>query len=147
MPRWYLAPLLGALLAVVPGCRRDTGRLTPAQEQRFAQEGLLHRADNVTFRWTQGAGREGGTWEDRLASIVVTRRSVLIHKNEKVGVEITPDSRRDYEVHRDGRRVRIKAGSGKSAETWSFTPDDDAEAWTQDIRAVIRGSEGGADPR
>ena len=77
-----------------------------------------------------------------MASIVVTRRSVLIHKNQKVGVEITPDSRRDYDVHRDGQRVRIRAGSGKSAETWSFTPDDDAEAWTQDIRAIIRAGGG-----
>jgi hypothetical protein len=145
MTRSHLAPLLGALLVVSLACSRGTGRLSAAQEERFAGEGLLHRADNVTFRWTQGAGREGGTWEDRLASIIVTRRSVLIHKNEKVGVEITPDSRRDYEVHRDGQRVRIKAGSGKSAETWSFTPPEDAEAWTQDIRAVIRGSDGGAD--
>jgi len=64
-----------------------------------------------------------------------------------VGVEITPDSRRDYEVHRDGQRVRIRAGSGKSAETWSFTPDDDAEAWTQDIRAVIRASAVGPGPQ
>ena len=147
MTRSHLAPLLGLLLAVSAGCSRETGRLSPDQEQRFAQEGLLHRADNVTFRWTQGAGREGGTWEDRVASIVVTRRSVLIHKNQKVGVEITPDSRRDYEVHRDGQRVRIRAGSGKSAETWSFTPDDDAEAWTQDIRAVIRASAGGPGPQ
>jgi len=147
MTRSHLAPLLAVLLAASAGCSRETGRLTPAQEQRFATEGLLHRADNVTFRWTQGAGRQGGTWEDRVASIVVTRRSVLIHKNEKVGVEITPDSRRDCDVHRDGQRVRIKAGSGGSAETWSFTPADDAEAWTQDIRAVIRASSSGPDPR
>jgi hypothetical protein len=138
MTRSYLAPLLGALLAGAAGCGRETGRLSPAQEQRFAQEGLLHRADNVTFRWTEGAGRQGGTWEDRVASIIVTRRSVLIHKNDKVGVEITPDSRRDYDVHRDAQRVRVRAGGGKSAETWSFTPPDDAEAWTQDIRAVIQ---------
>lgn len=147
MTRPYLAPALGLLIAASAGCSRETGRLTPAQEQRFAEEGLLHRADNVMFRWTQGAGREGATWEDRVASIIVTRRSVLIHKNEKVGVEITPDSRRDYEVHRDGQRVRIRAGRGKSAETWSFTPDDDAEAWAQDIRAIIRLSGGEPDPR
>ena len=70
-----------------------------------------------------------------MASIVVTRSSVLIHKNQKVGVEITLGGRRDYDVHRDGQRVRVRAGSGKAAETWSFTPDADAEAWTQDIRA------------
>lgn len=145
MTRSQVATLLGCLLAAVAACSRDTSRLTPAEEQRFTQEGLLHRADNVTFRWTRGAGRQGGTWEDRVASIIVTRRSVLIHKNEKVGVEITPASRRAYEVHRDGQRVRIKAGSGKSAETWSFTPPDAAEAWTQDIRSVIRASASGPD--
>jgi hypothetical protein len=147
MTRSYLRPLLGLLLAVSAACSRETGRLTPAQEQRFAQEGLLHRADNVTFRWTEGAGRQRGTWEDRVASIVVTRRSVLIHKNQKVGVEITPDSRREYDVHPDDQRVRIRAGSGKSAQTWSFTPDDEAEAWTQDIRAVIGATGGGPAPQ
>jgi hypothetical protein len=139
--RWLLA----SLLAVTPGCGRETGTLTPAQEQRFAAEGLLHRADNLTFRWTQGAGRRGGTWEDRVASIVVTRRSVLVHKNEKVGIEIGPDSRASYEVHRDGQRVRISAGSGAAAESWSFSPPDNAEVWTQDIRSVIRAS-GSASP-
>jgi hypothetical protein len=135
--------LLGLLVSVTAtaGCNRDTGRLTAAQEQRFATEGLLRRADNLAFRRTQGAGRRGGTWEDRAASIVVTRRSVLIHKNEKVGIEITPDSRRWFEVHRDGQRVRISAGSGSTAETWSFLAPDDADGWAQDIRAVIRGSE------
>ena len=138
---WLLASLLG----MTPACGRETGRLSPAQEQRFAAEGLLHRADNLTFRWTQGAGRRGGTWEDRVASIVVTRRSVLVHKNEKVGIEIGPDTRASCEVHRDGQRVRITAGSGAAAESWSFVPPDNAEAWTQDIRSVIRTS-GSASP-
>jgi len=130
----------GVLVALigVPACRQETGRLLPEQEERFAAEGILHRADNLRFRWTEGAGRRGGTWEDRLASIVVTRRSVLIHKNAKVGVEITPGSRRHFEVHRDGERVRISAGTGRSAETWSFVPPSYAQAWAQDIRAVIR---------
>ncbi len=60
-------------------------------------------------RWTQGAGQRGGTWEDRVASIVVTGRSVLVHRNERVGIEIGPDSRAGYDVHRDGRRVRISS--------------------------------------
>jgi hypothetical protein len=127
-----------ALILLAAGCRQETGRLAPEQEQRFAAEGILHRADNLRFRWIEGAGRRGGTWEDRLASIVVTHQSVLIHKNEKVGIEISPNSGRPYEVHRDGERVRIAVGSGRSAETWSFVPPDDADAWAQDIRAVIR---------
>lgn len=136
--------LIGLIAA--SACRQETGRLTPEQEQRFAVEGLLHRADNQRFRWTEGAGRRGGTWEDRLASIVVTRQSVLIHKNAKVGIQITPGNGRRYEVHRDGDRVRITAGTGRSAETWSFVPPADAEGWTRDIRAVIgRPSPTGAD--
>jgi hypothetical protein len=131
-----------ALLALVPACRQETARLTAEQEQRFASEGVRHRADNVRFRYTFAGRRGGGGWEDRLASIVVTGQTVLIHKNERVGVEISPTSRRFYDVHRDGQRVRISAGSGQSAETWSFEPPDDAEAWTQDIRAVIRAAKG-----
>ena len=125
-------------VAALLGCEHETGRLTPAQEQRFTAEGLLHRADNLTFRWTQGAGQRGGTWENRRASIVVTRRSVLIHKNEKVGIEIGAASPGSFDVHRDGARVRISTGGGSNAETWSFIPADNAEAWTQDIRSVIR---------
>lgn len=132
-----------ALLAVVSACRPETGRLTTEQEQRLQAEGVRHRADNVRFRYTYG--RPGGSgWEDRLASIIVTDRTVLIHKNERVGLEITPQTRRFAEVHRDGRRVRISAGRGQSAESWSFEPSDDAESWMQDIRSVIRLSSGGS---
>ncbi|HJQ66225.1 MAG TPA: hypothetical protein VJ816_07610 [Gemmatimonadales bacterium] len=130
-----------AILALGLGiltCTGDTSRLTPEQETRFAAEGIVHRADNIWFRYTHDAGTRSAGWEDRLGSIVVTRQTVLIHKNQKVGIEITPASRRAYEVARDGNRLRIGAGSGKSREVWSFQPPDDAEGWTRDIRAVIR---------
>jgi hypothetical protein len=125
---------LPLLLCLLAACHRDTSRLSPADEQQFTAEGVTHRADNVVFRWTKGGGR---TWEDRLASIVVTARTVLIHKNEKVGVRVTPTTHEHCEVHRDHDRVRISSGSGDSEETWSFTPPDDAEAWTVDIRSVM----------
>jgi hypothetical protein len=134
--RWSVA-----LLAVVSACRPETGRLTIEQEQRLQAEGVRHRADNVRFRYTYG-WRGGSSWEDRLASIIVTDRTVLIHKNEKVGLEITPQTSRFAEAHRDGRQVRISAGRGQSAESWSFEPSADAESWTQDIRSVIRLSGG-----
>jgi hypothetical protein len=38
--------------------------------------------------------------------------------------------------------VRISAGSGRSAESWSFVPPDDAPGWANDIRAVIHGASG-----
>ena len=119
-------------------CSGDTSRLSPEQQARFATEGLLRHADNVSFRYTHDAGTRSAGWEDRLGSIVVTRQTVLIHKNEKVGISITPASRRAYELARDGDRIRIGAGSGKSREVWSFAPPDDPEGWAQDIRAVIR---------
>ncbi len=133
---------VGRALALVAlgllGCSSDTSRLSPEQQTRFASEGRLRQADNVWFRYTHDAGTRSAGWEDRRGSIVVTRQSVLIHKNEKIGIEITPASRRLYEVVRDGERIRIGAGSGKSREVWSFVPPDDAAGWTQDIRAVIR---------
>jgi hypothetical protein len=127
-----------AVLVLLVACSGDTSRLAPEQQARFSAEGQLHRADNVWFRYTHDAGTRSAGWEDRRGSIIVTRQTVLIHKNEKIGIEITPASRRFYDVARDGDRVRIGAGSGKSREVWSFTPPDDPEGWARDIRAVIR---------
>jgi hypothetical protein len=140
------APALGALgrlvllvLAVyLTGCNRTTGRLTPQAEQQFQAEGILRRGDDLMFRYTHGAGTRSAGWEDRKASIIVTKQRVLIHKNEKLGLEITPRTRRFVQVRRDGDRVRISAGGGQSAESWSFVPPGDAAGWTEDIRAVIR---------
>lgn len=140
---------MGSILIALAlaGCAQDTSRLTPAQEARFQEEGVVRRADNIAFHYTHdyrsyGFRREGmrENREDRRASIVVTHRSVLIHKNEKVGIEITPRSRR-YDVNRREGRVLIHAGTGRTGEVWSFEPPDgDAEGWTQAIRAVIRGA-------
>ncbi len=74
----------------------------------------------------------------------MTRKSMLIHKNEKVGLEITPSTRRYVDVARDGNRVRVRAGSGQSQEVWSFEPESDAEGWTTAIRAVMRASQSSA---
>ena len=133
-----LAAARAGLALGLLACSSATSRLTPDQETRFGAEGLVRRADNVWFRYTHDAGTRTAGWEDRLGSIVVTRQTVLIHKNQKVGITITPASRRAYDVARDGDRVRIGAGSGKSREVWSFVPPDDAEGRTRDIRAVIR---------
>ena len=32
----------------------------------------------------------------------------------------------------------IRAGSGKSAKSWSFRPPDNAQGWTDDIRDIIK---------
>lgn len=128
------------LLIAATGCSSTTAKLSAAQEQRFAAEGINHRGDDLDFRFTRDAGGRDTRWENRRASIVVTGKSVLIHKNEKVGLEITPTTRRYVDVARDGSRVRIRAGSGRSQEVWSFEPASDAAGWTEAIRAVVRGS-------
>jgi hypothetical protein len=131
--------------ATIIGCTdRHTGSLTPGQEQRFTAEGIARRADDVDFRYTANPGGRSERRENRRASIVVTRSSVLIHKNEKVGVEITPLTRRDVSVERAGQRIRIHSGRGRSEEVWSFEPPSDAPGWTTDIRSVINGSKSAA---
>jgi hypothetical protein len=133
---------LFAAAGLAGGCQQKTGALTLADQQRVDSEGLVRRADDLIFRYTHDAGRRDAGWEDRKASIIVTKQSVIIHKNEKLGLEITPRTRRFVQVRRDGNRVRISAGGGGAAESWSFVPPDDPAGWVADIRAVIRAAQG-----
>jgi hypothetical protein len=126
-----------ALLLFAVGCQK-TGKLSPALQERFDKEAMLHRADDVTFRRTRPAGYRDSGWDEKRASIIVTRESIFIHVNSKPLVEVTPRSTGFYEVHRDHERVSFHAGSGGSALIWSFRPPDDADSWTRDIRAVIK---------
>jgi hypothetical protein len=131
--QWGVLTFLGTL-----ACRQGTAALTPDLDSRFQAEGILHRADDQVFRYTYySRSTNGNRWEDRDASIIVTRTTVYIHKNEKVGLEITARTRKDCDVHREADRVIIGAGSGKSHVSWSFRTPDDAEGWTTAIRAVI----------
>ena len=133
-PRYLLVTLL------LLGCRAEsTARLPAALEARVDSEGVVRRAADLTFRYTEAPGRRSGRWEDRRASIVVTPTTILIHKNSKVGLEVTPRTRRDVTIERDGRRVRVRVGQGRAEVLWSFEPPDgDAEGWTRDLRAVVR---------
>jgi hypothetical protein len=140
--RRLVGAMLGLLVLSLAGCHEKTGALTAAQQQRLDREGLVRRADDLVFRYTHDAGRREAGWEDRRASILVTRQSVIIHKNEKLGLEITPRTRRYVQVRRDGDRIRISAGGGRSAESWSFVPPDDPAGWAQDIRAVLKAGSG-----
>lgn len=122
------------------GCAAEsTSRLPDNLESRVAREGAVRRAADLTFRYTEAPGRRASRWEDRRASIVVTPVTILIHKNAKVGLEITPRTRREVLIERDGRRVRLRAGSGRTEELWSFEPPDgDVAGWTRDLRAVVQ---------
>ena len=150
MIRWTIARgrtgaiLVAAWAALAGACRERTGALTASQQQRIQSEGLVRRADDLVFRYTHDAGRRDAGGEERKASIIVTKESVIIHKNEKLGLEITSRTRRFVQVRRDGDRVRISAGGGRSVESWSFVPPEDAAGWASDIRAVTKaGARGG----
>lgn len=133
-------PFLGLALVAGMACRQTTARLSPELAGRFEAESVVRRADDQVFRYTYySRSTRGHRWEDRDASIIVTRRSVFIHKNEKVGLDLTPASRKSNDARREGDRVIISSGSGQSRVSWSFRPTDDADGWTRDIRAVLGG--------
>jgi hypothetical protein len=132
-----------ALLLSVASCDTSTSKLSAGQESQFQTEGIKRRADDLVFRYTRDPGGRDERREDRRASIIVTGATVLIHKNEKVGVEITPRTRRDLSVERSGERIRIRSGKGRSEEIWSFEPPDDAAGWAADIRNVMNATTGG----
>jgi hypothetical protein len=149
MPMPRIRPAYKYVLAIVgllSACQEKTGALTAEQRTRFEFEGVVRRADDLTFRYTLDAGRRDAGWEDRRASIIVTKQRVIIHKNEKLGLELTPRTRRNVQVGRNGSRVRISAGAGASAESWSFVPPGDPAGWATDIRAVVKLSPGAAEP-
>jgi hypothetical protein len=121
------------------GDARSTADLPAQLEARVASEGVVRRAADLTFRYTEVPGRRGARWEERRASIVITPTTILIHKNAKIGLEITPRTRRDVAIDREGSRVRLRAGRGRSEKLWSFVPPDgDPAGWTKDLRAVTR---------
>lgn len=137
--RRRLAILLAMVLPAACG-PRTTAKLTPDLTQRFAAEGILRQADDQTFRYTEKNSSGSTSWENRAASIIVTKKTVYLHKNEKVGIEIDAGGHNDdWEVYKDGERVLISSGSGRSKVTWSFAPPGDPAGWTNDIRAVIKG--------
>jgi hypothetical protein len=134
---------------VLLGCGEgSTAILPPDLDARLNLEGVLRRAADLTFRYTEAPGRRSARWENRDASIVVTPSTILIHKRSKIGLEITPRSRRQISVEREGRRVRLRAGEGRSEVLWSFEPPDgDVAGWTRDLRAVTKQMEAADPPR
>jgi len=124
------------LALLTTGCQK-TGKLSPALTARFEKEGIARRADDLDFRRTIAAGRRDSSWEERRASIIVTKDSVFLHVNGKPLVEATPRSTGFYEISRNHDRLSLRAGGGKSAASWSFRPPEDADGWAKDIRAVI----------
>ncbi|MFN8653602.1 MAG: hypothetical protein U0133_16985 [Gemmatimonadales bacterium] len=131
------------LVVAAAACKTTTATLPPDLASRFEAESVVHRADDQVFRYTYySRSTRGNRWEDRDASIIVTKSSVFIHKNGKVGLDLTQATRKATEVRRDGDRVIISAGSGQSKVSWSFRPPADAEGWATDIRRVLKDDEG-----
>jgi len=129
------------LLLLVPlalsSCGGTTARLSPEQQARLEAEGIVRRADDVWFRYTHGMGTPRSGWEEHLASIVVTRQGILIHRNDRILVEVTRRSTGSYAIRREGDRVSLRAGSDRSARSWAFHAPTDAEGWAADIRVVL----------
>jgi hypothetical protein len=142
--RWIAVTIGIVIIAAAAACNSTTSRLSAADEQRFAAEGIVRKADDIRFRYTHETGRGDARWEDRRASIIVTAKSLLIHKNEKVGLEINARTRRYIDVVRDREHIRIGVGSGRSREVWSFEPSSDAAGWAEAIRAVAKASKSSA---
>jgi hypothetical protein len=130
------AALVAAAATLAGGCSPDTSTLTPAWTQRFETEGIVRRADNVIVRHTRQAGPYDKGYKDRLASVLVTQGTVLIHQRERVLLELTPRTRRRIEVRRDGPRLRIRAIGERVTEVFSFEPKEDLAGWARDVRAV-----------
>lgn len=125
-----------AAAAALVSCARDTSPLTAELDSRLETEGIVLRASNLVFRHSRGAGTVESSWEERRASIVVTAATVLIHDADRTLFELTPRTKRQVLVRRDRGRVRIRAGEGRNADTWSFAPPESAGAWVEAIRAV-----------
>lgn len=134
--------IAAALVVSAVACKATTSKLPPDLVSRFEAESVVRRADDQVFRYTYySRSTRGNRWEDRDASIIVTRSSVFVHKNGKVGLDLTPATRKATEVRRDGDRVIISAGSGQAKVSWSFRPPEDAEGWATDIRRVLKDDE------
>lgn len=142
MPHWRVPTTLTGRISLFLGLlacgdARSTAELPTQLEARMASEGVVRRAADLTFRYTEAPGRRRAHWEDRRASIVVTPMTILIYKKSKIGLEITPRTRRNVAVERQGSRVRLRTGRGRAEQLWSFVPPDgDVTGWTKDLRAV-----------
>lgn len=131
-----------ALLLFLAACQRaGTGHLPTTIQSQLESEGILRRADDQQFRYTYySRSTRGNRWEERDASIIVTKLRIYIFKNEKVGLDLDRDSRKKSEVRREGDRVIIAAGTGQSRVSWAFRPPDDPDGWARDLRAVLADS-------
>ena len=131
------AALAAAALAST-GCSRTTAKLRPDVEARLAAEGIVHRADDTDVRRTHGAGTRRSGWDEMTASIVVTRRTILIHQNDRTLLEIHSGSMSRARVSRDHDRLTLRVGAERGGVSWSFHPPDDPVAWAADLRAVLK---------
>ena len=130
----------GFLLATLSACGGSA--LSKDDEQRLANEGIVHRANDISFRKTHDQHTRDAGWEEAYAAIIVTKQSVLLVGRKRILLEITPRSTGAFDLDRRADRLILHAGAGKSEVTWSFRPPDDAETWAADIRGVINQTAG-----
>ena len=126
---------VAVVVAALAACHGSA--LSKEDEQRLASEGIVHRAQDLSFRRTHDQHTRDAGWEEAYASIIVTKQSVTLVGRKRILMEITPRSTGAYDLDRRADRLILHAGSGKSEVTWSFRPPDDPETWAADIRAVL----------
>ena len=126
---------VAVVVAALAACHGSA--LSKEDEQRLASEGIVHRAQDLSFRRTHDQHTRDAGWEEAYASIIVTKQSVTLVGRKRILLEITPRSTGAYDLDRRADRLILHAGSGKSEVTWSFRPPDDPETWAADIRAVL----------
>jgi hypothetical protein len=138
LPAYAGCAVVFAAVLGLAGCRPDSSRLTTEWERRFATEGRLRHAPNVIVRHTREVGPYGNEYRDRVASVVITKGTVLIHQNDRALLELTARTRRHVRVVRDRDRIRISVDGKRVTEVFSFRPPEDAAGWVEDVRAVSR---------
>ena len=57
-------------------------------------------------------------------------------------IEITERSTGRYSLRREGDRLSLRSGEGRSARSWAFHPTDDAAGWAKDMRGVLEKTAG-----
>jgi len=135
--RDVLSTLAIAAALCAAGCSTTTATLPQELSTELESEGIVRQLDDADIRHTKAIGTDQQTWSDRRLSIVVTKQRVLLHENGKAVLEITPRSTGEYSVRREGGRISLRGGSGRSVRSFAFHPPDDPAGWAYDIRAVI----------
>lgn len=136
---WRRAAAATLAAVVSAGCQASsTDPLDQGHRQRFESEGIVREAADLPFRRIRAGDGPQTQWDQADASILVTHETVVIHRGDRLLLEITTRSSGQFRVARERDSIAIQVGGGPSWVSWSFRPPEDVEGWTEDVRAVVR---------